>query len=82
MRAVDNIHVEWVEDEAVVLDSSTGQLHYLNTPAALVLALIQEHGYEAGVQELKKQYPDNPRIDEDLPALLDELKERGLVVDD
>ena len=42
MRPADGKHVEWIDDEAVVLDPSTEELHYLNGPAALVYALILE----------------------------------------
>ena len=81
MRAAENLHVEWVDEEAVVLDPRTGEMHHLNTPAALVFALIQEHGYDDAVETLKNRQAD-PIPEQDLAHVLNELKERGMIVDD
>jgi hypothetical protein len=75
------MHVEWVDDEAVVLDPESGQLHYLNPPAALVYAFIQEHGYEAGLAELDKLHGKDPGFAEQLPALLEDMVNKGLLVE-
>jgi hypothetical protein len=80
MHPPPDIHVEWIDDEAVVLDSGTHRLHYLNPPAALLYALILEHGYEPALQELRGRAGSS--IDDDLPALLENMVERGLLVDD
>lgn len=74
------MHVEWVDNEAVVLDPESGQLHYLNPPAALFYALVLEHGYEAGLEELKRTVPESSDGDE-LSVLLDQMLERGLLLD-
>ena len=79
MEAAEGVHVEWVGGEAVVLDRDTGDLHYLNPPAALAWALIQEHGFEGGVEELRRTYPDAPG--EDLDGLIEDMIERGLLVE-
>jgi hypothetical protein len=82
MRAVDGVHVEWVDDEAVVLDPSTGQLHYLNPPAALFLALVLEHGYQRALTELSSTYENEQDFDEQLNEMIEQMKEGGLLVDD
>jgi hypothetical protein len=82
MRAVDGIHVEWVEDEAVVLDPSSGHLHYLNPPAAVFLALVLEHGYDEALSEYHRTYSQEPNFDEELARMIEQMKEGGLLVDD
>ena len=79
MHPSPGIHVEWIDDEAVVLDQETNRLHYLNPPAALLYALILEHGYESALEELKGRADGS--IDDDLPALLESMIERGLLVE-
>ncbi len=81
MRAPNGMHVEWVEGEAVVLNTNSGELHYLNGSAALVYALIQEKGYEAAVEELNARF-GTELINEELPALLKDMLERQILVDD
>jgi hypothetical protein len=76
------MHVEWVDDEAVVLDSETKALHYLNPPAALLYALIQELGYEGAVTELRRRYEGSEDLEEELAAALDEMIARKLLVAD
>lgn len=82
MRAAEKCHVEWVEGEAVVLNQQTEQLHYLNGPAALVYAMILEEGYGPALDKLRTDYGNDPDFERELPALLDDMKERGLLVDD
>ena len=82
MRAVNGIHVEWVEDEAVVLDPSTGQLHYLNPPAAVFLGLVLEYGYEQGLSEFRQTYSHEPNFDEELAEMIEQMRDGGLLVDD
>ena len=79
MEAVRRVHVEWVGGETVVLDRSTGDLHYLNPPAALAWALIEEHGYERGLTELQRMHPDAPG--DELKELIGEMIERGLLIE-
>ena len=80
MDVPDTMYVEWVEDEAVVLDRGSGELHYLNRPAALVLALIQELGYEPGIAEVAARFGLDPHSGE-LHDLLKDLVETGIVTD-
>ena len=79
MRTSADLYVEWVEDEAVALDRKTGELHYLNPPAAAVLALIQEHGYEEGVAQAVAGFGLDAQ-DPELHALLLELAEAGMLI--
>jgi hypothetical protein len=82
MRAVEQVHVEWVEQEAVVLDPRTGRVHYLNPQAALFYALILEHGYEAAVDTLHERFGGETGLDSQLSDLVSEMVEKGLLVDD
>lgn len=82
MRVVEGMHVEWVDDEAVALDPSTGQLHYLNPPAALFLALVLEHGYQRALEKVRSTYGEEPDFDEELAQMIEQMKEGGLLVDD
>jgi hypothetical protein len=76
------MHIEWLGDEAVVLDPKRNQLHYLNPPAALVYALILEHGYRSGLEHLLRSRPDGSQLQEELPDLLEKMLEQGLLVDE
>lgn len=75
------MHVEWVDDEAVVLNPDTGQIHYLNPPAALVYALILEHGYEDAMQELNGILGSD-RVSRDVADLTQDMVARGILVDE
>ncbi len=81
VRARDDVHIEWVDNEAVVLDPQTSELHYLNSPAALVFALIQEHGFEAGLHALEGSQGVSGE-DPEVKELLAEMVEKGLLVND
>ncbi len=81
MRAAPDMHVEWVDDEAVVLNPETGQIHYLNAPAALMYALILEHGYEGALSELQGSF-GTERVGEDVTALTEDMVTRGLLLDE
>lgn len=81
LRASSSLYVEWVEDEAVVLDTGTQQIHHLNPPAALVLALVQELGYDDALVELRHRVIGDEKLDEELPALIEQLKEMGILID-
>lgn len=76
------MHVEWIEGEAVALDSKTSQLHYLNGPAALILALVTEYGHNRALEELGRSHAGVQEMDAQLPALLTDMVERGLLLDD
>jgi hypothetical protein len=82
MRAADGMHVEWVDDEAVVLDAETGKLHYLNPPVALFYALVLEHGFETALDTLKQNYAGQPMRDEELSQMIEQMSEGGLLIDD
>lgn len=82
MRPVENLHVEWVEDEAVVLNPRSGELHYLNPPAALVFAAISEYGYEQGIRHVKETQSGVEALDEEIEATVETMLNKGLLVDD
>lgn len=81
MRAASEMHVEWVDDEAVVLNPETGEIHYLNAPAALVYALILEEGYEDAMRELAEKFGTD-RISTDVADVTKEMVARGILIDD
>jgi hypothetical protein len=83
MRAAPGFHVEWVDDEAVVLDTQSGLLHYLNAPAALVYALILEHGFEEAIARVGSLNTGaGPPDRNELTQLVEDMKERGLLIDE
>lgn len=82
VRAAPEMFVEWVDNEAVVLDPESGQVHYLNPSAAIVYASILEHGFEPAMSDLERRHGDAEGFAEELPVLLEELKEKGLLLDD
>lgn len=81
-RAHPGTYVEWVGEEAVALDLESNSVHYLNASAALVYALIQECGYEEAIAEIHRRYGGHAGMTDELEALVDLLKEAGLLVDD
>ena len=82
MHVAPEVHIEWVDDEAVVLNSETGELHYLNVAAALALALIAEHGLEGAAAEVKTKYSDDAqRAEAEFSELVQEMVDKGLLVE-
>ena len=81
MRLAPGLHVEWVGDEAVVLNEETKELHYLNPTAAIAYALIAENGYPNALEELRTRF-DGASIDEEIEQLVADMVEKGLLVDD
>ncbi len=82
MRAASEIYVEWVGDEAVVLDAHTGKLHHLNRSAALMLALIQETGgVEPARRVLSELLPSPKPPAEEIDEAVELLLSNGLLVD-
>lgn len=82
MKIAGTMYVEWVEGEAVVLNRESGELHYLNGTAALVFALIQEHGYDGAMEEVRNRFGSAGQVEGDLKELLSDMKEKGILVDD
>jgi hypothetical protein len=82
MDLAPHLHIEWVDDEAVILDTETGHLHYLNPPAALALALIAEHGLAAAADQLRSSHGQDPqKVDEEFADFLREMLEKGVLVE-
>lgn len=78
MRLAANAHIEWVDDEAVVLDQETGQLHYLNSSAALILAVVLEHGGKA-LEKLIELQGDREDIRNEYNNLIEQMVEKKLL---
>ena len=82
MHLSPDVHIEWVEGEAVALDAETGALHYLNSAAALALALIAEKGVEAAAAELKSKHSEDPALAEsEFTDLINDFVERRLLIE-
>lgn len=81
MKAATGLHVEWVEEEAVVLDPATGHLHYLNPSAAYIYALIQEYGYDDAMDRIAKRFDQEAPLRRELASLLEDMVNKGLLVD-
>ena len=79
MKVASTIEIEWVDDEAVALDTASGEFHYLNTSAALALALIQEHGFDQALIELKTRRAAEEGSHDEITKLIDEMVEKGLL---
>lgn len=82
VRRAPGTYVEWVGDEAVVLREDRGTVHYLNRQAALVYALILEHGEEEAKRELGRLYRDAPKLLVDTEAIIRTMVDMGLLVDE
>ena len=82
VRPSNNLHVEWVADEAVVLNPATGELYYLNPPAALVLAFIDEYGFAQGLVELREAHGARPGFEKELAEVLEDMQEKGLLTNE
>jgi Coenzyme PQQ synthesis protein D (PqqD) len=76
------MHVEWVDQEAVVLDQNDGQIHYLNAQAALVYGLVLEHGFSAAMEELRVRFGAEPEMEDQLDQLIEEMVQAGLLVEE
>ncbi len=74
--------MEWVGHEGVVLDPDSRELHYLNTSAALVYALILEHGYEEAMSRLDTTYQGASNFNDEIETLVSEFVDKGLLVDE
>ncbi len=81
MKINDDLHVEWVDGEAVVLDGGSGELHYLNGTAATVFALIGEYGWPQAQEELESRFGQSPDFKEELQDLLKDMTEKGLLIE-
>lgn len=76
------MHIEWVDQEAVILDPRTERLHYLNPSAALLFGLIQEVGYEAAIEEMRNRFGTEEGFDEEIQGVVGVMVEEGLLEDD
>jgi hypothetical protein len=81
MQAAPGLHVEWVDDEAVVLNPASSELHYLNQSAAIVFALILEYGFDEAMTRVESSFQSSAGVEKELEALIAELVEKGLLTD-
>ena len=65
-----------------MLDPETGHLHYLNPSAAYIYALICEYGFEGALQKIASRFEENTPMRRELPALLEDMRSKGLLVGD
>ena len=80
MQTPPGIHVQWVDEEAVVLNEATGELHYLNPQSALIYALLIEFGMPRAATEACERLDGPPdEIQEEVANLLATFAEKGLL---
>ena len=79
MKPLPGAHTEWVDDEAVVLNPTTGELHYLNPSAAVAWALVLEYGMAEAISRLNALEGSEP---EEVEAVVSQMAEVGLLIDD
>lgn len=82
MKVRQGVHVEWVDDEAVILDPENERLHYLNPTAALLYALMAEVGFTAALEEMRQRFSTVTDLDQELERLVEEMVEEGLLEDE
>lgn len=80
MRPAEGLLVEWVDDEAVVLQPEGDSVHYLNRSAALVFALIQELGYEKAMDQLRESFGSGPLVE--VEDVLQMMLEKGILLEE
>ena len=64
-----------------MLNPANQELHYLNPTAAIFFALVQEHGYEEARKSFESQF-DIPNIGEEVDAMVAQMVDEGILVDD
>ena len=80
MNIPDRVHVQWVEEEAVVLNEETSEVHYLNPQSALIYALVLEFGMPQAIDHLCERLngpPDEIRLE--TAKVVASFKEKGLL---
>lgn len=82
MKLAPGVHIEWVDQEAVILDQDKSLLHHLNPTAALVVAYIDEYGYTDGRRMIEERFAIENQGSEELEELLLKLIAQGLLVND
>ena len=82
VKSRPGLYVEWVDDEAVVLDEESTRLHYLNPAAAAVFALISEFGFDQAVERVRASFGDKPFENGEFDALVADMVDKGLLLDD
>lgn len=82
MKAVEGVHVEWVDQEAVILDPHTERLHYLNPTSALFFALIQDSSFDEALAEMRRRFSSVENLEEELSDLVEKMLEEGLLKDE
>jgi hypothetical protein len=76
------IHVQWVNDEAVVLNEDTSELHYLNPQSALMYALVLEYGMpEAVTKACERMEGPADQITDEMNKVVGSFIEKGLLAE-
>ena len=82
MHQPKGIHVQWVEDEAVVLNEDTSEIHYLNPQSALIYALVLEYGMPEAVGHVCERV-DAPadQVQAETEQIVKDLIDKGLLAE-
>ena len=79
-RLAPGLELNEVSDGLVVLDTDGGMVHYLNSTAAMVLALCDGTNLPADIVEREhRAVPPDEAADDQLERCLAELATKGLV---
>ena len=74
--------MQWVEDEAVVLDGESNELHYLNPQSALLYALLLEFGMPQAIGEALRRIENPPEeAQEELKRLVSSFIDKGILAE-
>lgn len=83
MKIPEDVHVQWVEDEAVVLNARTGELHYLNPPSALIYALVLEFGMPKALEQaIARTEGREDEVEQEFQRLVRTFEEKGILAED
>jgi coenzyme PQQ synthesis protein D (PqqD) len=84
VRLPDDVVAREIDGEAVLLNLSTGIYFGLNKVGSRILTLLQRDGSLRKVAEaIEREYDvERVRLDADLLALVNQLREKGLVEED
>lgn len=84
LRIAENVVSRDLADESVLLNLDTGTYFGLDTVGTRLWHLLADHGStESAIQTLLEEYDvDEPRLQRDVNALIDQLLAKGLLTTD
>jgi hypothetical protein len=81
VRAAENVVFKQIGEELVLLDYTRGMYYGLDAIGARIWELLANHSIDEVVTRLLDEYDvSRDRLENDVARLIDELREKGLVV--